>query len=167
MKLMEDMTLKEGRVLPGDILKVDSFLNHQLDVAFLAEAVRKVPCLTQEKILGKSRSTSISSVEPVLIFPSTDISINSVVTGLSIRHLIISFPQKSHSMLNPIPEMSIYSFFTNLSISEMICSSGNSCEYICPTYPPIDCPMITGSFRPSSSMISSSHIALSARLKSI
>ena len=25
MKLMEDMILKEGRVLPGDILKVDSF----------------------------------------------------------------------------------------------------------------------------------------------
>ena len=38
MKLMEDRILKEGRVLPGDILKVDSFLNHQLDVAFLAEA---------------------------------------------------------------------------------------------------------------------------------
>lgn len=38
MKLMEERILKEGRVLPGDILKVDSFLNHQLDVAFLAEA---------------------------------------------------------------------------------------------------------------------------------
>lgn len=35
---MEERILKEGRVLPGDILKVDSFLNHQLDVAFLAEA---------------------------------------------------------------------------------------------------------------------------------
>lgn len=38
MKLMEERILKEGRVLPGDILKVDSFLNHQLDVTFLAEA---------------------------------------------------------------------------------------------------------------------------------
>ncbi len=35
---MEERILKEGRVLPGDILKVDSFLNHQLDVTFLAEA---------------------------------------------------------------------------------------------------------------------------------
>ena len=31
MKLMEERILKEGRVLPGDILKVDSFLNHQMD----------------------------------------------------------------------------------------------------------------------------------------
>ena len=34
---MEERILKDGQVRPGDILKVDSFLNHQLDVAFLAE----------------------------------------------------------------------------------------------------------------------------------
>lgn len=32
MKLLEDRIKKEGRVLPGNILKVDSFLNHQIDV---------------------------------------------------------------------------------------------------------------------------------------
>ena len=38
MRFMEERILKDGQVRPGDILKVDSFLNHQLDVAFLAEA---------------------------------------------------------------------------------------------------------------------------------
>ena len=32
MKLLEDKILSCGRVLPGEILKVDSFLNHQIDV---------------------------------------------------------------------------------------------------------------------------------------
>lgn len=37
MKLLEEKIKKEGKALPNDILKVDSFLNHQIDVAFLNE----------------------------------------------------------------------------------------------------------------------------------
>ena len=35
MKELEDRIRKEGRVLPGNILKVDSFLNHQVDALFM------------------------------------------------------------------------------------------------------------------------------------
>ncbi|MBQ6864178.1 MAG: xanthine phosphoribosyltransferase [Clostridia bacterium] len=31
MKLLEERILKDGTVLPGNVLKVDSFLNHQID----------------------------------------------------------------------------------------------------------------------------------------
>ena len=31
MKLLEERILKDGRILPGNVLKVDSFLNHQID----------------------------------------------------------------------------------------------------------------------------------------
>ena len=37
MKLLEEKILSCGTVLPGNILKVDSFLNHQLDVSLLSE----------------------------------------------------------------------------------------------------------------------------------
>lgn len=37
MKLLEEKILNCGTVLPGNILKVDSFLNHQLDVSLLSE----------------------------------------------------------------------------------------------------------------------------------
>lgn len=37
MKNIEDKILKDGRIIDNDILKVDSFLNHQIDVAFLRE----------------------------------------------------------------------------------------------------------------------------------
>lgn len=35
MRLMEEKILSEGEVLPGGVLKVGSFLNQQIDVAFL------------------------------------------------------------------------------------------------------------------------------------
>ncbi len=35
MLFLEDMIRKKGAVYPGNILKVDSFLNHQIDVAVL------------------------------------------------------------------------------------------------------------------------------------
>lgn len=35
MKLLEDRILKDGKVLPGNVLKVDSFLNHQIDVELI------------------------------------------------------------------------------------------------------------------------------------
>ena len=37
MKLLEEKILKEGKVLPGNILKVDGFLNHRIDVKFMCE----------------------------------------------------------------------------------------------------------------------------------
>ena len=37
MKRLEEKILTEGKILPNDVLKVDSFLNHQIDVAFLNE----------------------------------------------------------------------------------------------------------------------------------
>ena len=37
MKALEEKILREGTVLPGNILKVGSFLNHRLDVEFIAE----------------------------------------------------------------------------------------------------------------------------------
>ncbi|MBR3894193.1 MAG: xanthine phosphoribosyltransferase [Clostridia bacterium] len=35
MQLLEQKICKEGKVFEGDVLKVDSFLNHQIDVGFL------------------------------------------------------------------------------------------------------------------------------------
>ncbi len=37
MKLLEERILKDGKIFEGNILKVDSFLNHQLDLALLSE----------------------------------------------------------------------------------------------------------------------------------
>ena len=40
MKFLEDRIRREGQIRPGNILKVDCFLNHQLDVTLLDEIGR-------------------------------------------------------------------------------------------------------------------------------
>jgi len=35
MKLLEQRILRDGKILPGNVLKVDSFLNHQIDIELI------------------------------------------------------------------------------------------------------------------------------------
>lgn len=41
MELLEQRILKDGKVKEGNILKVDSFLNHQIDIALMNEMGRE------------------------------------------------------------------------------------------------------------------------------
>ena len=41
MQLLKDRIRRDGKVKAGNVLKVDSFLNHQMDVAFLEEIGRE------------------------------------------------------------------------------------------------------------------------------
>ncbi|MBR2806459.1 MAG: xanthine phosphoribosyltransferase [Oscillospiraceae bacterium] len=58
MQYLEDKIRKEGKVYPGDILKVDSFLNHQMDIS----AFRK---MAQEfkRLFGDENVTKILTIE--------------------------------------------------------------------------------------------------------
>ena len=41
MNFLEERILKDGIVKPGNVLKVDSFLNHQIDVNFLEKIAKE------------------------------------------------------------------------------------------------------------------------------
>ena len=41
MNFLEERIVKEGSIKPGDVVKVDSFLNHQIDVMLLDEIARE------------------------------------------------------------------------------------------------------------------------------
>ena len=43
MQLLKERILKDGTVKPGNILKVDSFLNHQMDIPFINEIGKEYP----------------------------------------------------------------------------------------------------------------------------
>lgn len=62
MKALEDKILNEGTVLPGDILKVGSFLNHQLDVAFLLEMGQEIARLYQGEQINKILTIETSGI---------------------------------------------------------------------------------------------------------
>ena len=62
MKALEDKILKEGRVLPGNILKVDYFLNHQIDVSFLLEMGKEICELYKNEPVNKILTIETSGV---------------------------------------------------------------------------------------------------------
>ena len=41
MNFLEERIVKDGVVKPGNVLKVDSFLNHQMDIALMEEIGRE------------------------------------------------------------------------------------------------------------------------------
>jgi len=59
---LEEKILKEGRVLPGDILKVDCFLNHRVDVPFLLEMGKEIARLYEGTGVNKILTIETSGI---------------------------------------------------------------------------------------------------------
>lgn len=58
MRALEERILREGTVLPGNILKVGSFLNHQIDVDFIMEMGQEIA-----RLFADSGVTKILTIE--------------------------------------------------------------------------------------------------------
>ncbi len=54
--------MKEGKVLPGNILKVDCFLNHQLDIPFLMEMGKEIATLYKDEPVNKILTIETSGI---------------------------------------------------------------------------------------------------------
>lgn len=59
---LEEKILKEGKVLPGDVLKVDCFLNHRLDVDFLLEMGEEIAELYKDEPVNKILTIETSGI---------------------------------------------------------------------------------------------------------
>ena len=62
MKLLEERIVKDGKVYPGNILKVDNFLNHQIDVAFLNELGKEFYRLFKDEGITKILTIEASGI---------------------------------------------------------------------------------------------------------
>ncbi len=62
MKLLEERIQKDGKIGEGDVLKVDSFLNHQIDVAFLTELGREFHRLYADEQVDKILTIEASGI---------------------------------------------------------------------------------------------------------
>lgn len=58
MKLLEERIRKDGKIKSGDVLKVDSFLNHQIDVELLEELGKEF-----YRLFGQGGITKILTIE--------------------------------------------------------------------------------------------------------
>lgn len=62
MKLLEDRIRKDGVVKEGDVLKVDSFLNHQIDIGLYEEIGKEFRKLFPEKDITKILTIEASGI---------------------------------------------------------------------------------------------------------
>lgn len=100
MKALQEKILREGSVSGNDILKVDSFLNHQIDVAFLNEIGREF----KERFEGEK-------VDKIFTIEASGIAIASIVSQYFDNAPVV-FAKKSESknLDKDVYETNVYSF---------------------------------------------------------
>ena len=82
MKALEDKILAEGQVYPGNILKVSSFLNHQLDVDFLMSMGEEI-----------ARLYADTKIDKILTIEASGIAI--AVAAAAYMHVPVVFAKKN------------------------------------------------------------------------
>ena len=108
MKLLQEKICRDGVVKPGNILKVDSFLNHQLDVLFLDKI--------GEEFYSRFKDDNITKI---LTIEASGIAIASL-TGLHFKVPVV-FAKKSKS-INLDGEMYVTNVesFTHKNVNNVI-----------------------------------------------
>jgi len=84
MELLEQRILTDGKLLPGGILKVDNFLNHQIDPLLLQEMAREWYRLFQNDGVNKILTIEASGIAA------------AILTGLEFKCPVV-FAKKSRS----------------------------------------------------------------------
>ncbi len=62
MNFLEERIVKDGIVKPGNVLKVDSFLNHQMDIALIEEIGREFKRRFADKHINKVMTIEASGI---------------------------------------------------------------------------------------------------------
>ena len=67
MKLLEDRIRQDGVVLPGNVLKVNQFLNHQIDPQLMYEIGQEFTRLFKERPVTKILTVEASGIAPAIM----------------------------------------------------------------------------------------------------
>lgn len=62
LKLLEDRIVKDGIVKPGNVLKVDSFLNHQMDISLFNDMGKEFKRLFNDTTINKILTIEASGI---------------------------------------------------------------------------------------------------------
>ncbi len=77
MKALEEKILKEGKILPGNVVKVGGFLNQRLDVEFLMEMGREIAELFAGENVTKVLTVEASGI-PLAVAAAAQLHVPAV-----------------------------------------------------------------------------------------
>lgn len=110
MKLLEEKILKDGVIKSGNVLKVDSFLNHQIDVPFIAK-------------LGEEfkRLYADTSITKILTIEASGIGLASVAAMYFNVPVVFAKKSSGSNMDKDVYFTQIYSY-THNKVNEVVVS---------------------------------------------
>lgn len=118
MDLLKEKIVKEGQIYPGNILKVDCFLNHQIDCAFLSEVGKEFHRLFKDEGVNK-----------ILTIEASGIAIGTVVAQEFKCPLVFAKKNKTKNIAGDVYSSSVESFTHsttyNIIVSEKFLNPGD------------------------------------------
>lgn len=109
MKLLEERILKEGVIKPSNVLKVDSFLNHQMDPMLFDEMAKVFKDYFKDKPINK-----------ILTIEASGIGI-AILVGLYFKvPVVFAKKSKTQNMSDDVYHTSVYSYTHQLQNEVMV-----------------------------------------------
>ncbi len=112
MKLLEEMILKNGRVLPGHVLKVDGFLNHQIDVKLLKEMANELYKIYEN-----------AGVNKVLTVEASGIAIATMVADRFNCPMVFAKKHKTSNVAGDVYSVPVHSYTHNRDYNIIVSKS--------------------------------------------
>lgn len=122
MKALKERILKDGRCLEGGILKVDSFINHQMDPALMMEMAKEFANRFREKKIDKVVTVEASGIAP------------AIMVAYQMGVPVVFAKKKVPSTMEGILKSEVFSFTKSRSyticISDKYMQKGERCLFI-------------------------------------
>ena len=109
MQALKDRIVKEGKVLPGNIIKVDGFLNHRVDCSFMGEIADAFAEIFE-----------ISKVDLILTAEASGIALASVCAYRWGKPMIFAKKAKSDNIEGGLFKSEIMSYTYNKKVTLLI-----------------------------------------------
>lgn len=122
MKALKERILQDGRCLEGGILKVDNFINHQIDATLMMDIAKEFAKRFEDTKFDKVITIEASGIAPAIM----------VASLLGVPMLFAK--KKVPSTMNGILKSEVFSFTKsrsyNICISDKFLKKGDRCLFI-------------------------------------
>ena len=110
MKSLEQRICRDGKVLPGSIIKVDGFLNHQVDTAFLGEIADEF-----------ARKFDVSRVTKILTAEASGIALAAICSFKYGVPMVFAKKARSANIDGSVYQSDIFSYTYKRKVT-LVCS---------------------------------------------
>lgn len=109
MELLKQRILKDGKSLPGGVLKVDSFINHQMDPVLMKSIAVEFVRRFSGKHINKILTIEASGIAP------------AIMVGYLLEVPVVFAKKKKPSTMENMLVTTVYSFTKNTSYDVCVC----------------------------------------------